>query len=665
MGISIPKIKVGKSRLNNQKFDLSKNVASTFGFGEIQPMFKRLLQPGSKIHIDYNQFVRLAPMPCPTFGQLTLRNYFTFVPMHEICPQYDALMTGQSYLNYTPTRVPNLSIRELSALCLYKARVAFVDITNGAFAVVKPTASDYAQIIQSFCNVYRKLPWTPTPQAPFEMDFDYAKVEDNAQDFICRFANGSKRYQAHIYLSYQGKIIRKTLIGLGYQINLSCSSLRVPVLPLFAYWKALWDRFNNDRVQNYESSEIYKLINYVNYYNRPNIDEDYQGSLFFAQVCVWWLNNLWYTKDSDFVSANILDVSNGNGLLSSPFNLDSNGDTLENFSLGSDSQPSVINVDGVVQLSQSSLNMLQKLYKYVNKNSVIGKNVQELMATHFGLFKDDMQARFVNEHTTEINIDDNMSQSDTYTPASTDSPSSGSLLGEYSGVGIGFGKSKFTFETKEYGYLIGFSCVVPISQYYQGIDGENLAVERWDFHNPEFDGLGYEVTRKAQVLLAKDVYESTVADNTPDEAFGYVPRYSGIKWNGDIINGDMSLRSMRETYQAFHLGKTLNNGAIELQPSLSGSTWRPHYEVAPMVLGASPDWRYIGKDVSIGNYDRIFAYSGVTPPEYWVSLGYDDFGRADNFIVQTKLKVDLYAPMKPISESFETVEGDNLTVSHS
>ena len=51
--------------------------------------------------------------------------------------------------------------------------------------------------------------------------------------------------------------------------------------------------------------------------------------------------------------------------------------------------------------------------------------------------------------------------------------------------------------------------------------------------------------------------------------------------------------------------------------------------------------RYIGKDEELGNYDRIF---------------YDIFGVTDNFIVHMVNTFDYYAPMKPISESFETFD---------
>ena len=76
---------------------------------------------------------------------------------------------------------------------------------------------------------------------------------------------------------------------------------------------------------------------------------------------------------------------------------------------------------------------------------------------------------------------------------------------------------------------------------------------------------------------------------------------------------------------------------------LDGVTLRPDEEV-----------RYIGKDESFGNYNRIF---------------YDTTGQTDNFIVFIDNNVKMFAPMKPISDSFEafdeTQDTDTVEVSHS
>ena len=73
-----------------------------------------------------------------------------------------------------------------------------------------------------------------------------------------------------------------------------------------------------------------------------------------------------------------------------------------------------------------------------------------------------------------------------------------------------------------------------------------------------------------------------------------------------------------------------------------------------VTLRPDEELRYIGKDESFGNYDRIF---------------YDTTGHTDNFIAYIDNTVKMYANMKPISDSFEaydeTQDTDTVDVSHS
>ena len=68
----IPKISLGTSskKKYTRRVDFDNNTTMEFGF--VQPLMSKLLEANSNINVSYKQLVRLAPMPCPTFGRISL-----------------------------------------------------------------------------------------------------------------------------------------------------------------------------------------------------------------------------------------------------------------------------------------------------------------------------------------------------------------------------------------------------------------------------------------------------------------------------------------------------------------------------------------------------------------------------------------------------------------
>ena len=87
-----------KVRFNNprksytNKFSFDNNT--TFGIGNVQPLFCKQLCSGSKISVNFNQLTRLSPLVVPTFARLKQRNDFAFVPMAMVMPSFDAFLSS-------------------------------------------------------------------------------------------------------------------------------------------------------------------------------------------------------------------------------------------------------------------------------------------------------------------------------------------------------------------------------------------------------------------------------------------------------------------------------------------------------------------------------------------------------------------------------------------
>ena len=79
-------IKVQKSGHPRAKFNLSHDVNTTCGFGEIQPLMCRFSVPGTKHVLDIESLVRCAPMPAPTFGRVSYKTWSSFVNLSSLFP---------------------------------------------------------------------------------------------------------------------------------------------------------------------------------------------------------------------------------------------------------------------------------------------------------------------------------------------------------------------------------------------------------------------------------------------------------------------------------------------------------------------------------------------------------------------------------------------------
>ena len=172
-------------------------------------------------------------------------------------------------------------------------------------------------------------------------------------------------------------------------------------------------------------------------------------------------------------------------------------------------------------------------------NGVIGKRLSDWVKVHYGsdvsfnLFQDCFN---ISEWRTAIDIDDVFSTSET---ADVGNKNKGDYLGAYAGKGIGFGKGGFTFKAPTHGFVFVMSCIVPITNIFQGNDPTLYAIDNDTIPHPEFDALGYEFTPKGVFLSDNFLLGEKDDLNLTNGGFGWVPRYTGFKVKKNIVNGDM------------------------------------------------------------------------------------------------------------------------------
>ena len=106
--VSLPKINLGRKSHRNY-FNLQHDVEATCGFGYCTPTINRMFMRGSEIDLNTRSFVRLAPLPVPTFGRIEVKTHTAFCPMNDIFPAWDYMQAqkavSSAVRSYTPQTV--------------------------------------------------------------------------------------------------------------------------------------------------------------------------------------------------------------------------------------------------------------------------------------------------------------------------------------------------------------------------------------------------------------------------------------------------------------------------------------------------------------------------------------------------------------------------------
>ena len=646
--------------------DGSYNINTTSDFGSFQPICSQYMSPNDTYIIsEFKQLVRNAVMPNPTFGFIKCVNNFRFVPMREIFPQFEALISGKdvhSYLvNYKPTQVPTISNAYLVfMLGVFYGRLNFQGYKSEKTKMLHVTPNSVVKMtvgnsLLSSWDLYLKF--FTSKGFKFEDKYDVFKskyllrskdfidstIKYNNCDFMITLDDNKILY---IRLSNAGKRLYKIFKGLGYSLDANNTN-PVSILPLFAYYKAWFDKYYPTRFKGWQNTATFELINTIFEANLQDLtvldakeNNTYHSLLvnFFEE-----LSNTWYVFPDDYYSANqVSPLENVAGDITTGLKAGSaSKDTPSPYG-----KQSVPNLPAENEISLINIQTLQRVTRFLNKNSLIGNRIKEWVRVHYGpakvseLFDDTNDiATFV----TDVQLDDMYSSADTLTKDGTQ----GEPLGKRGGRGDGFsGNNSFKFKANEFGFIIGFTAIYPVSYYFQGDDPQIYMTSRYSFPTADFDALGYELTPLSQVIDNNGINVDSL-DNTTNKSFGFLPRYSQFKYKKNLINGDMRLHSTKDSFLSFHLDRWIQRKEIVVDKE--GNLLVIHNDIPD----AGTEWRYISKYPQLGFFNRIFLNSGNSSPED------DTLSRSDdNFTVQCVVNAKFVNSLKPLSNSFDAFEED-------
>lgn len=541
---------------------------------------------------------------------------------------------------------------------------------------------------------------------PVTMDLEDV-TPDNADYIIHNTFRQGSGTSAAIFcfrLSDFGKRIRKILLACGYGVEFNDNS-PVSLMRLFALYKAWFDAFGITLYQSWETTNCAKLLQYYDSdykyeWTSTMIDAELDplsaDEVLRRQTFVSFfadLADMWFTEEQDFITAHIRSaaVSPNDNVPSmfadAPNSAGSGGMGLRvnSGNIANGEAPSVTGtyaghayIDNVLH-SQLDSEILKRLYKVTNRNTIAGRRIAELLkAQGLGEYMKRCRSNFIGHWACEVDVFDVTATADSFNSVEDRN----SVLGEFVGKGVGNGKSKrFSYTAPEFGFILDLAAMCPESGWTNGEDLSVRNIHKLDFYNPEYDGLGYELNPKS--IVSSDVVSASIPAGTAitmsKQSFGFVPRYTRHKVARNVMNGDFSLRSTRASFLPYSLDKYVAVGD-RVTKTIQQATNSSGQEL--LVMGkclspdrvpiASPMYRYLARYPWMGNLNRIFTNIGRdklanVPFMYW---GYDvNDGESvdawyllktdDNFIVQNVFLYDYYAPMLAIEDSFETKEDGN------
>lgn len=665
-----------KSYTHNMSFDNN----TTMEFGVLQPLLSQYMLPHSTVKVSSKQLVRLAPMPTPSFARMYLANFASFVKMSDVVPYHESLLSkipfSTSSKTFNPVSMPFTTNQMLMLFLLNHSLYSIYVLSDGKY-ILKADLDDTNGITTSTTTgFYRNMFLTQffgagTPLSVFAPTYlgssstsDVKQVTPYSADYQVFCGSNRQCLFCFKYLPISLRL-RKVLKGLGFGLILNDKS-SLSIAPLLAFYKAYYDRFGLVRDLPFETTNCFKLIKEIENYTidfSSTILNTYLLSLFNSFLSE--LGNCWYTDSNSYIAAQRSNLTNGIPIRQFATLKSQNGSyTPMNNPVGvakGSSVPTLSN--GTVDyISQLSLDVLKRLTAFVNKDSAIGKRMSDWVRTHYGadvsnsLFEESSR---INEWRTNIDIDDVFSTSDT---ADIGSKDKGEYLGAYAGKGSGFSTSGFSYKSSVHGFVFVMSCIVPLTNTFQGNDPTLFGIDLDTIPQPEFDALGFEATRRSVFVDDNDVCDGTANDEFSTGTFGFVPRFTGYKVKKNIVNGDMSKGYFQTDLLPYFNDRLFYNVQYNVNPVGDSST---SFSVAQLashrVPNASTEFQKLCEYGFIGNYNRLF-YNDSDHP-------LSDFGTkhvdSDNFIVQTVFDMRVSNFLKPVQNSYDTIDEqvDNNTTS--
>lgn len=598
---------------------------TSFGCGNLQPLFSKFVVPKSKLKIDFGQLTRLAPLVVPSFARLKQLNDFVFVPIAQVMPSFDAFLSQSpihgTTRSYTPTSLPCTTNQALFNELVGYFSVCYTHPSSGSGSTIKPTAYSLSDYRGQFS--YDNLATVDIADIT-KVSYDFVKADNNTLYYF--------------KLNQDGRFWFTVLLGLGYSCD-PTDTKPVSILPLWAFVKAYYDVYYNKRYNAWHTSDLYNSIN--SHYNGGFISLTV-GSKVYDMVKGHIIPML-FDSNHNFYCYAPLDNSPLNVATSTPSNVSLSQDiasTSHDVAFASKDEVasavfSISTDDSVGAVGAVTLGIVNKLWDFVSRSSVVGQNVKDWFKVHFGVSPtEDMfqHAVLFASKPNMVNINVVVASAD------GQSGDSSSRLGDLAGTAFASDQGSVTFDVPTFGFVFCISGMIPLTRVSGGTQPELYNTSLFDMPFPDFDGLGYETINNSSLSVAGNGKQlGLLPVHVPSGGFGFLPRLSSYKFCNNFRSGGFAIPSIRDSYLSYCEDTVIDNMFNNQSPAPTPSNLKLNYP-----------WRY---DLSnFLSFNRIF-YNQVSEDPDTKQLFVDD-----NFMSQSTFDVTISSYLKPLSDSYSIEE---------
>lgn len=454
----------------------------------LRPVYYRHPVPTEIGHVEGVFKSQLSPVAQPLFGKARVNLRAFWVPYRLLCPDWDNLITD------TPRYSVNADDTQIPQNAPY-----FSTNTIGAFL---SSIGAYSEVV------------------------DADSISAGAFDFV----DAGSYYK----FNSNGRHYLTVLESLGYRWSYSIKNVHsivynafglLALLRVYLDWYANGQYLDSQAIARGES-----LLNrcHAGYELNPN-------DLFYLLNMLYYVG---YDSNSYFVSAWDNPVAPNSRTFSAVSIPDVTTVGLGD-SVSDDSSAFVdsgvltysgtphINYDNV--LTQYGIDSLHALTDFFKRNQLSGRAIDRYLSRFGVQLKGESIKRSVYCGSKSIDIDFGLVVS------TGDSDS----LGDKAGIGTSGGSFSFDYDSNgEYGVFLILQSVLPDGDLVDGYDRMNRCLSRYEFFQPEFDGLGTMAAEKGEVCVFNN--SSKVSQGgSYDQVFGFAPSYAYYKVGRSQFTGDL------------------------------------------------------------------------------------------------------------------------------
>ena len=702
--MSFEKIQIENSKLPHARFDLSKEHYTTFQWGEVSPILVRTIDtPDQKISFTSNKLARLNPLISPTYGTIKIKEYYQFVPWKSIfrgCNSFLAQVERRANYDKLMSRVDRLPRIETCVFMYILTRAGyshswmwgrngsdvvsntwslmsnnFDKVWNGIFPTMSTTYSNLDPTQYSGCENQNGITWANSSW----------KIDPQTADYACcaHSASINADVKFAMKLTQKGLRLQKLILGCGLPLSFQ-SDYNFSILHLLSVYRAYFDIFQIKQYWNWEQTAAYELVKYYDTnvssawdinMSTLNSNADLNG-IFFRFIDE--LVDMYYTANVDNISSqlpldwnlNASELSKLSGMVEFDGIVSANQNNpvgggnptvgYQSLAYPSDGGNALnpagnlpTNTLDTQYFSQFTDEFIKKCYYYCNKKTQLGYDIANLLkAKGLGGYVELLDSGFIGKCETSMTISEVISTADT----------SLRQLGDYAGQSSKWnGSDKMYLHNNEIGVLVGLAVVVPESHLSNCPDMSQSYTTPQEWYNPILDGLGYEGLSRMAIGHEEAQFHQrsgTLLKGT----FGLQPRYQSSKVANDTRAGMFALRSVRDSYNPFHLARlitTHESEVVHASPLSSTGTFVDNTEVQETTQvetfpNAGEVWRFPAKYEFMGHYSRIF-YDDPGISQDWFVNQMDERYPTDGFMAFFKWQINCSAPKLPVSKTFETI----------